>query len=98
MTRRGRLAILLLVASTMSTGCSTHTHRVGAGPNGVGSESQRQYYLFFGLIRLNEADSQRLTHDAVSYEIVTEWSFVDILITTLLLPLTVTTRTVTVNR
>ncbi len=82
----------------LSSSCLLHHHVVGGGPNGLGSESIRQYYIFFGLLRLNEADSQRLTENATGYRVVTKYSFTDILLTPLLLPLTVTSRTVTVYR
>ena len=100
--RRSRISILraglLVTALALSAnGCTIHHHRVGVGPNGVGSESMRQYYLFFGLIQLNEVDSQRMTRDLSGYEVVTEFSFTDFLLSPLLL-LTITTRTVTVNR
>lgn len=91
-----RILVLILFAMPM-TSCLVNEHRVGGGPNGIGSESIRQYYLFFGLYRINEADSQRLTRDLTSYEVVTEFSFSDFILTTLLFPLTVTTRSVTVN-
>lgn len=58
----------------------------------------RQLYIFFGLVRISESDSQRLAHDATGYEIVTEYSFVDMVLQPLLLPLTMTSRTITVNR
>lgn len=86
------MALLLLPA------CQTHRHRVGTGPVGAGSESLRQFYLFFGLLRISESDGQRITREATSYEIVTEYSIVDMLLQPLLLPLTMTSRTVTVNR
>ena len=53
--------------------------------------------MFFGLLDLNEVDTQRLAGDLTSYRITTRWSFTDILLTPLLLPLTVTSRTVTVE-
>jgi len=75
----------------------THHHRVGGGPNGISSSSIRQFYAFFGLMQINEADHQRLTRDMTSYEIITEMSFTDILISAVLWPFTVTSRTVTVR-
>ncbi|MEY2980734.1 MAG: hypothetical protein RL562_961 [Planctomycetota bacterium] len=89
----------ILAASTalILGGCSTHTHLVGLGPNGIAETSARQYWIFFGLLDLNEVDTQRLAGDLTSYRITTAWSFTDILLTPLLLPLTVTSRTVTVE-
>jgi hypothetical protein len=78
-------------------GCTIHRHTVGIGPNGVGEESARQFYVLFGLLRLNEVDSQRMSHEATSYLVVTKFSLVDALLSPLLF-LTVTSRTVTVYR
>lgn len=89
--------LLLMLCALPLTSCLVHEHRVGGGPNGIGSQTVRQYYLFFGLYRINEADSQRLTKDMTSYEVVTEFSFSDLFLTALLFPLTVTSRSVTVN-
>jgi hypothetical protein len=79
-------------------GCVGHLHRVGLGPTGIGDESTRQYYLFFGLMAANEVDVQRMTDNLTSYSIETEFSFTDLLLAPLLLPFTITTRTVTVHR
>lgn len=57
----------------------------------------RQYYLLFGLVRVNEVNVQRLASELTSYEVDTEYSFVDLLLSPLLLPLTATSRTVTVR-
>ena len=75
-----------------------HEHTVGLGPTGVGEESARQLYLLFGLMRLNEVDSQRMAGELTSYRVTSEWSFVDILLSPFLLLLTVTSRTVTVEK
>ena len=88
------LACLMLLCGS----CQMHSHRVGAGPSGSGSDQMRQYWIFFGLVEINEADSQRMTQDLPNYEIVTEFSFVDMLLCPILLPLTVTSRTIHVNR
>lgn len=99
MTLRSKcLTSLLLCACLGLPGCLSHSHRVGGGPNGVGEESMRQYYWFFGLFQLNEADHQRLTKNATSYEIVTEMGWSDLFLSSILWPLTVTTRSITVYR
>ena len=92
------LAILCWVGPATLSGCSVHEHNVGLGPNGLGTESVRQFYILFGWLQINEVDSQRLAKDATSYRICSEWSFVDVLLAPFLLPLTVTSRTVTVER
>ncbi len=97
-TKRFALACLLLFAASGLGSCSWHQHTFGLGPNGIGVESSRQFYVFFGLLRLNEVDSQRMTHDLRSYRVTTEYSFTDVLLTPFLLLFTVTSRTVTVER
>ena len=78
-------------------GCTAHRHSIGLGPTGSGVAVERQYYFLFGLIRINEVDPARLAGDLTSYAIETKFSLVDILLTPILLPLTVTSRTVTVE-
>lgn len=91
-----RTLVLILALASLSS-CLSHSYRIGGGPNGIGDASTRQYYLFFGLMQINEADHQRLTRDMTSYEIVSEMTFTDFMIATLLFPLTVTSRTITVR-
>ncbi len=93
-----RLAVATLLLAFATVGCKAHEHIVGAGPEGLGQTSARQYHILFGLFRLNEVNSQSLAGDRTAYEIVTEQSFTDVLLFPLLLPFTVTTRTVTVYR
>jgi hypothetical protein len=87
---------VLLLA--LSAGCASHVHRVGLGPTGIGSESARQYYFLFGLVRLNNVDVQRMASDLTSYTITTEYGFFDLLLAPLFAVLTVTSRTVTVDK
>jgi len=86
-------------AMTLLSSCSWHVHRVGLGPvqNQV-MESRTQYYGLFGLLALNNVDTGRITTDITSYEVETRYGWWDILLAPILLPLTVTTRTVVVTR
>ena len=74
-----------------------HSHRIGSGPTGLGEESARQFYILFGLVQLNEVNVQRMAADLVSYDIESDYSFVDLLLQPFLLILTCTSRTVTVR-
>jgi hypothetical protein len=87
---------MLLLA--LSPACQVHTHRVGSGPVGESQQSARQYYILFGLLQLNEVNVQRMTSDLTSYDIESEFSWVDFFLMPVFLPLTVTSRTVTVYR
>lgn len=77
--------------------CVSHTHSVGLGATGSGSTEVRQYYVLFGLFAANDVDAQRLAGGLTSYAITTEYAFVDLLLQPLLLPFTMTSRTVTVR-
>ncbi|MBM3972975.1 MAG: hypothetical protein FJ301_02600 [Planctomycetes bacterium] len=90
-----RLAAVLLAA--LAASCVSHTHVVGLGPTNSGEATVRQYYIFFGLITLNDVDAQRLAPDVTSYAIDTRFGVVDALLFPLLLPVTATSRTVTVR-
>ena len=64
----------------------------------VGETSDRQYFFLFGWVKLNDVNTQRMTEDLASYEIETRFGWVDLALSPLLLPLSVTSRTVTVAR
>ncbi len=109
-SRRGRgvlrvVATVVLVALTTLTGCHVTTHRVGMGSNQISEKSMQQYYLFFGLVRLNEVDIQQVVGDYTSYDIEVGfcnrggfWQTAgDLAVSAAFLPLTVTRQTVTVK-
>lgn len=99
------LLILLLLALPVTAGCHKTSLRVGIGGNGIGQETVQQYYLFFGLVRLNEVDTQRVIGDYTSYDVEVGFSnrdtffetVGDLLVSLLFLPLTVTRQAVTVK-
>jgi Bor protein len=77
--------------------CVAHEHVVGLGPTGTSQTTVRQYYVFFGLVRLNEINAQNIANNLTSYTVESEFSFMDLLLFPVMLPLTVTSRTVTVK-
>lgn len=85
------------LVALLATGCVSHSHVVGLGGTGTGVSTARQFYLLFGLVSLNTIDTQRMAADLTSYTIETEFSFVDLICAPLLLPFTMTTRTVVVR-
>ena len=90
--RPGLLAASLLLLS----GCMGHTHVVGVGPTGLGTERVRQYYLLFGLVSLNSVNVQRVTGNLSGYAIESDYSTMDLFLSPLLILFTGTSRTVTV--
>lgn len=93
--RRALVAILL--PTLLGASCISHQHTVGLGSTGTGASHDRQYYALFGFWQINEVDTQRMAPDLTSYEVDTRYGFVDLLLAPLLLPLTMTSRTVTVR-
>lgn len=78
-------------------GCVTHRHTVGLGGSDTNAVTARQYYVLFGLLPVNDVDTQRMAGDLTSYTIETGYGIVDVLVGPFLLPLTLTSRTVVVR-
>ena len=94
---RRRTTLLALVLLLAPSSCFVHEHRVGLGPVGIDTASARQYYLFFGLVRLNEVDAQRLALGKTSFSVRTGFTFWDLVLAPFLLPFTMSSRGVTVQ-
>ncbi len=86
------IVLLLLVF----VGCTTHIHKVGNGPQSYDSQEERQWYILWGLVPLNEVDTNDMVGDAKDYKIKTEVAPLDFLIGIPAAWVTVTSRTVTV--
>ena len=92
-------AVLLLVAMVLMMGCAAHTHKVGHGA--VLNRTrivERQWYLLYGLVPINEVDTHAMIGGKNHYEMRTEVTVMDFIYISLFSPLTVTCRTVTVRR
>ena len=90
--RVAALALLLLAGS-----CVSHRHSVGLGATGTGTQTERQFYILFGVFQANEVSAQRMADGVTSYEIESRFGWYDFLLQPFLLPLTMTSRTVTVR-
>ena len=88
------LALLVM----MLAGCSAHTHMVGTGPAGSSVAQARQWYILWGLVPLNQTDSNAMAAGATNYSIHTEWSFLDIVMNLFTSTVTVYSRTMTVTK
>ena len=95
-----RIATLTLIAFCVLTliGCASHTHTIGHGPAFDRTEVQRQWYILYGLVPINEIDTQVMADGKSNYEITTQVTIVDWLYMTVLSPATITCRTVIVTK
>ena len=95
MSSRLRLTALLILL--LGASCVSHRHSVGLGATGTGTQTVRQYYILFGFFSANEISAQRMADGVTSYEVETKYGLWDLALQPWLLPLTMTSRTVTVR-
>ncbi len=95
-----RIVVMLLLAvmTVTALGCSAHVHKVGSGAQGMEAQSARQWYVLFGLVPINQVDTGTMAGPVADYEIKTEQSVVDFIITMFTGIVTVNCRTVTVTK
>jgi ABC-type glycerol-3-phosphate transport system substrate-binding protein len=93
-----KAAALALVLVLVLSGCVTHVHQVGSGAQGGQVEEEVQWYALWGLIELNEVDSNEMAGDADDYTITTQYTFVDALISMVTNYVTISRRTVMVEQ
>jgi hypothetical protein len=80
------------------TSCYTFHHQVGDGGTGASEETERQWFILWGLVELNSVDSQEMAGGATDYTATTEWTPLDILINIFTGYITVYSRTYTVTK
>jgi len=98
MSRRA-IAVFFLFLFTLSlVGCSAHIHTIGKGPQGQTMMQQRQWYVLWGLVPINDVDTHQMAGSAADYEIKTEQSALDVIINIFTGIVTVYSRTVTVTK
>ena len=90
-------ASLLIVAMLVAVGCTAHTHKVGHGPAFNRTTVERQWYLLYGLVPINDIDTQAMAGGRRNYEITTQITVVDFIYRPLFFPMTITCRTVKVT-
>jgi len=88
----------LLVAGFGMTGWAMHEHVVGDGAQMGQEEEARQWYVLWGVVPLNDVNTQDMAEGAEDYTIVTETSVLDAIIGAVLSFVTVQSRTVTVTK
>jgi hypothetical protein len=72
-------SIVLIVGMLAIIGCSAsvHTHKIGNGPQTGAEMTERQWYVLWGLVPINDVKTETMTTGATDYEIKTQVTFVD---------------------
>ena len=91
-------AVLLIVGILFVIGCATHTHVVGKGAQGTDMVEARQWYVLWGVVPINDVDTNAMAGEATDYEITTQFTPVDFVISAVLEIVTINCRTVTVQK
>ncbi len=77
-------------------GCAGHIHKIGQGAQGNNVIQERQWYILWGIVPLNDIRTDQMT-SAADYTIKTEQSALDVIINIFTSVVTVYSRTVTVT-
>ena len=95
-----RIILLLAVILTICllAGCAAHIHKVGQGAQGAQKSEARQWYVLWGLVPINEVDTQKMADGTTDYNIKTEQSALDVIINIFTSSVSVVSRTVTVTK
>jgi len=93
-----KMLLLLPILCFVVLSCSAHVHTVGDGPRTGQTETAAQWWILFGLVPLNQVDTDAMAEGADDYEIKTSMEPMDILIGIPAGYITVSRRTVTVTK
>lgn len=94
-----KIAAVLCIASIIfMIGCAAHTHQVGKGAQGSEVIEQRQWYVLWGLVPMNDVDTQAMAGGATDYQITTAVTALDFVISIFTSAVTIDCRTVTVEK
>jgi hypothetical protein len=92
------ISITFVLIFLFVVGCSTHYHTVGKGPGGNDVSMQRQWYILWGLVPLNDVDTNDMAGEAEDYEIKTQYTILDFIIGIPASIVTINSRTVKVTK
>lgn len=98
MRKKLMLAAAGLALIGMMSGCYTQIHKVGTGAAGSNVSAQRQWFILWGLLPLTQVDSNAMAAGATNYEVRTEHTVIDVIISFFTSIVTVYPRSVTVTK
>ena len=91
-------AVFLIVAMLFIIGCAAHVHKVGKGAQGNDITVARQWYILWGIVPINEVDTNAMAEGSTDYKITTLVTPLDLAISFVLSFVTIACRTVTVQK
>ena len=91
-------AIVLILGVLLLMGCAAHVHKVGNGAQGNDMMIARQWYVLYGLVPINEVDTNVMAGAATDYEIMTLHTGLDVIINIFTGAVSVTSRSVVVRK
>ncbi|MFH1374560.1 MAG: hypothetical protein ABII79_12270 [bacterium] len=92
------VAVFMLAVMVFIVGCAAHTHVVGGGAQGNETSQERQWYILFGIVPLNNVETDVMAAGENDYTIKTEQSALDFIMNIFTGLITVSSRTVTVSK
>jgi len=98
MNKRIILLLSITLIICLLAGCAAHIHKVGQGAQGAQKTEARQWYVLWGLVPINEVDTQKMAEGATDYTIKTEHTALDVIINIFTTYVSVVSRTVTVTK
>ncbi len=90
--------IAIAIILCFLTGCAAHIHKVGQGAQGAQKAEQRQWFVLWGLVPINEVNTNQMAEGATDYTIKTEQAALDVIINIFTAYISVVSRTVTVTK
>ncbi len=90
--------VFLIVAMLFVIGCAAHVHKVGKGAQGNDITMARQWYVLWGIVPINDVDTNAIAEGAADYEITTSVTPLDFVINAILGQVSINCRTVSVQK
>ncbi len=96
--KKVKVLILMLFLVSVLISCGAHQYNMGMGPQTDATETQRQWYILWGLVPLNSVDVEVMIGEVENYQVRTASEPIDIIMNIFTGYVTVTSRTVTVKK
>ena len=91
-------AAVLILGVLLVIGCAAHVHKVGNGAQSNDMIVARQWYVLYGLMPVNKVDTSTMAGAATDYEIITQYTGLDVIFNIVAGVTSVNSRTVIVRK